>query len=701
MAAILRRAFLTGATFALLPTRLCLAQQNEERMTKALWEQWQRDWRWMEITARRRGWSLTPLSISPPSAAIEVTSIETRHGLKFPPQLRELLTGYARHVEFGWDIPPHLQPLEKLGLPTMSVNRSAIWSIEHIDQHAIPNFLGWKDALAGEDRSEAPNTPGMWENQFPFYSLVNGDMLTVDMSDKDGPQPVRYFSHELQTLHGMALAPDFFTFITEMSKLGFAGTEWASWGKFGSWDEPNKTYYIKADSAGGREWLSWLAKDDVRADEPPPAIVEETAAERQLLDAARSGNVAAAIVALGMGARPDVVPNPNWLMENMAWNDEFSTPLTYSVRANHIGLAQTLLQHGATLNTRRLAVGDAVQTASPKTLEWLIERGARIDGWKDDRFWPLHLLITRRSETTAQTKSELEARLRKEWGLDKLATTQTAREMHAVQETLIQQQLAAWLDRPTYLAMLQTLLDAGATVDAPWDNGMTMLMWAKEDDARILLKAGANPNARDAYGSAPLHIALRNSVAKIRLLVSHGAEIDALQTTPQDSDVDRRARTPLQSALTVAGLGRLDGVQALLELKADPRKRDRDGRSALCYCTTVESFRLMQGYGLDLKERMPDGGTLLHNLFEMTSVRAAFEDEVAMLDLLLSLRLPVNAQDNLGRTMLHKAAERTEVAADITLLLDRGADRSIRDREGKRPVDLVPESMEEIRVLLD
>lgn len=137
-----------------------------------------------------------------------------------------------------------------------------------------------------------------------------------------------------------------------------------------------------------------------------PAIVEETAAERQLLDAARSGNVAAAIVALGMGARPDVVPNPDWLMENMAWNDEFSTPLTYSVRANHIGLAQTLLQHGATLNTRRLAVGDAVQTASPKTLEWLIERGARIDGWKDDRFWPLHLLITRRSETTAQTKSE-------------------------------------------------------------------------------------------------------------------------------------------------------------------------------------------------------------------------------------------------------------------------------------------------------
>ena len=34
-------------------------------------------------------------------------------------------------------------------------------------------------------------------------------------------------------LHGVALAPDFFTFVTEMSKLGFAGTEWASWLRFG------------------------------------------------------------------------------------------------------------------------------------------------------------------------------------------------------------------------------------------------------------------------------------------------------------------------------------------------------------------------------------------------------------------------------------------------------------------------------------
>lgn len=699
MMGIGRRAFLKGSAFALLPVAIGFAQQNEQQMSKTLWEQWQADWRRMEAIATRRGWEVTPLSIWPPAPELRVRAMESRHGLKVPPQLRQLLVQYSGQVEFGWYIPPHLQPLEKQNLPTMSANRAAIWSLDHIEQQAIPGFFGWKKSLADEDRSEAPNTPEMWEHQFPFYSLVNGDMLTIDMSNEKGPQPVRYFSHELETLHGLALAPDFLSFVTEMSKLGFAGTEWASWVKFGTLDEPNKTFYIKADSDGGKEWLSWLAQEHVLPDEPPPAIVEQTMAERQLLEAARSGNIALTLLALKSGARPDVVPNSDWLRDSLSWNDEFCTPLTYAVRQNRIDLAQLLLERGATMNTRRLPAGEAVQAASLETLKWLIAHGARVDGWKDDRYWPLHLLVTRRSETTAPTKAQLEARLRKEQKLDKPAVTEVDRLMRESLEKLLQEQLATWLDRPTYLDMLRTLLSAGAKVDAPWDNGLTMLMWSREDDAKVLLEAGADPNARDTGGSAPLHISLRNSVEKIRLLVAYGADINALET-PGDIKPGSRASTPLQSALTVAKLGGLDGVRTLLELKADPHKRDVSGRSALCYCTNVESFKLMQGYGLDPKERMPDGGTLLHNLIEMTSIRASWPDEVAMLDLLLSLGMPINAPDNQGRTLLHKAAERATTAADIALLLDRGADRSIRDHEGKRPFDLVPKSLKEIRALL-
>lgn len=694
-----RRAFLASSACALIPVTNGFAQQNEQQMSKSLWQQWQSDWRRMEAIAKRRRWEVTPLSIWPPAPELRVRATEILHGLKFPPQLRQLLVQYSGQVEFGWYIPPHLQPLEKQNLPTMSANRSAIWSLDHIEGQAIPEFLSWKRSLADVDRSEAPNTPEMWEHQFPFYSLVNGDMLTIDMSNETGPQPVRYFSHELETLHGMALAPDFFSFVTEMSKLGFAGTEWASWGKFGTFDEKNNTFYIKADSVGGKEWLAWLAQEDVRPDEPPPAIVEETVAERQLLDAARSGNIALAVLALKSGARPDVVPNSDWLADNQSWNDEFCTPITYAVRQNRIDLAHILLEHGATLNTRRLPAGEAVQTASLETLKWLIAHRARVDGWKDDRYWPLHLLVTRRSETTAPTKAQLEARLRKEQEMDRPALTEVEQMMRESRERLLQEQLVTWLDRPTYLDMLRTLLSAGAKVDARWDNGLTMLTWSREDDAKVLLEAGADPNARDAYGSAPLHFSLRNSVEKIRLLVAYGADINALET-PEDIKPGSRASTPLQSALTVAKPGGLDGVRTLLELKADPHKRDVSGRNALCYCTNVESFKLMQGYGLDPKERMPDGGTLLHNLIEMTSIRASWPDEVAMLDMLLALGLPINAPDNQGRTLLHKAAERIDTTADIALLLARGADRSIRDNDGKRPFDLVPKSLKEIRALL-
>ncbi|MFV0475605.1 MAG: hypothetical protein ACK5MQ_15570, partial [Pikeienuella sp.] len=181
------------------------------------WFRWREDWRWMEGVAKRRGWDLIPLSISPPAGEADILRIEAACGRRAPAQLRAALTVFSAHVRFGWHIPGHLQPMERLYFPTSSANRSAIWDLAHIEHDAIPNFLGWKRLLADRDRSEAPNSPEMWENQFPFYALVNGDMLTIDMSAPEGAQPVRYFSHELEMLHGQALAPDFFTFISEMA----------------------------------------------------------------------------------------------------------------------------------------------------------------------------------------------------------------------------------------------------------------------------------------------------------------------------------------------------------------------------------------------------------------------------------------------------------------------------------------------------
>lgn len=105
--------------------------------------------------------------------------------------------------------------------------------------------------------------------------------------------------------------------------------------------------------------------------------------------------------------------------------------------------------------------------------------------------------------------------------------------------------------------------------------------------------------------------------------------------------------------------------------------------------------------GADPLERMPHGGTLLHRLFQVTdAVRANFTAEVAMLDLLLEEDLDINARNDAGRTVLRLAAPDAVDAAAIRLLLDRGADRTLRDADGKRALDLVPRLKKDLRAAL-
>jgi hypothetical protein len=377
-----------------------------------LWKEWQAKWRWMEAIARKREWDVTPLEIASPATESEVETVERRHGMAVPNQLRAALTTLSGAVTFGWHVPSHLHSMERNEMPTMSFNRDAVWSLEHIDQMAMPIFLEWKESLASRDLSEAPNRPEMWENQFAFYNLINGDWLTIDTSDPDPvKQPVRYFSHELGTLHGLALAPDFFTFIDQMSRLGLAGTEWASWMRFSNGQEED-TFYLNADSAGSKAWIAWLERDPntIEPDEPPPAVLVISLADRALLDAARANSLAGVNAALLAGATPDCVPADEWLMES-AWNEEFSTAITYATRHNNIGMIERLLEGGATLNTRLLPLNTAVKESSLATVRWLIANGARVNGWKQQRYWPLHDLVVTRGDMASMTREEYRERL--------------------------------------------------------------------------------------------------------------------------------------------------------------------------------------------------------------------------------------------------------------------------------------------------
>lgn len=668
-------------------------------MTDEGWAGWLSDLRWMQAVAERRGWSVTPLAASAPADEAAMRRLEAAAGLPVPEQLREVLTRHAASVRFGWHVPPHLYPMERRDFPTTSFNRGFAWDLDQIENHAISNFLALKRDLGGVDDASAPNTPEIWERQFPVFWLVNGDILTIDMRERGGPHPVRYFSHELDMLHGQALAPDFLTFVTEMARLGQAGTEWASFMRFGEWD--GDRYYLRADGQGGREWREWLESDpaQVERDEPPPVILGETAAERALLEAAIAGDTPGAMAALAAGARPDVVWNPDWPGDAPSSDDEFATAVTFAVRRDDTDLVERLVAQGASLDTRHLGVAEAVLRASPETLAWLCRKGARVDGWKDERYWPIHLLLTRRERSVAASPAELKVKLLKEaeglWS-GEVMDAELAAEMRQSVEGLIQKDIDAFLTPQQQVAMLETLLENGASPDAPWDNGITMLMWGGPTTTPVLLRHGADPNHLSPDGQRPLHFTRSPTVA--RLLVEAGADVNAVASPNGRKHANDFVHTPLQSSLMLGDLRGTELAETLLELGADPQKRDGDGYSTLGYATSVPAFELMRPYGLDLRERMPDGGTLLHRLFQQRSViRASFPQEVAILDILLAEGLDINAQNDTGQTVLHIAAPNAIDAASIELLLDRGADPTVRDANGKRALDLIPRSKKELR----
>jgi len=667
------------------------ANPLEKQALLKLWDKWKADWRRMEKRATDLGWQVTPLRIGPPASELQVRAIEIQFGLPVPSQIRAVLTELSGEVEFGWYVPSHLHSMEKDEMPTMSFNRGAIWSLEHMEQMAIPIFLDWKKDLASQDLSEAPNRPEMWERQFPFYNLVNGDWLTIDTSDADPEkQPVRYFSHELEMIHGLALAPNFYTFMTQMSKLGLAGTEWASWMRF-SRGQVNDTFYLNADTPGAKAWLAWTGRNmnGSEPDEPPVAVVEKTIADVALLKAARANSLLGVNAALLAGAKPDCVPASQRMMEEMVWGEEFYTAISYAIRNNNTAMIERLLQVGATLNTRLLPLNVAVKESSLATVRWLIEHGARINGWKNQRYWPLHDLVVSRGVVASMTLEEYHDTLKESYDVGGSSL-----------RSEIEKQLKWHISHADYIKMLEALLEGGAYPDARWDNGLTMLAWGDDAAAKVLLAHGADPNIRDTRGSTPLHYA--RTGAKVRLLVGAGADINALEVAPNEENVV--GYTPLQSALLTGKLTGDSPITALLELGADPKRHSADGRTTLAYCFDEMSFKLIAARGVDPMTLQPGRQTLLHNLTSHHWLpRQTFPSEVAFLDFLIGLGIDINARDDRGRTMLHYAAQNEAYEAsapNYEAVIVRGGDKNIKDNDGKRPFDLVAESLADVRAML-
>lgn len=139
-----------------------------------------------------------------------------------------------------------------------------------------------------------------------------------------------------------------------------------------------------------------------------------------------------------------------------------------------------------------------------------------------------------------------------------------------------------WATGIGQVSLVKLLLAKGASVKARQIDGDTPLMSAAQYPSgsapmlSLLLKHRSEVNARDSYGATALQFAaLWNDIAAVKLLLAHGADVNA--KTGPDTGV-----TPLIQA---AKDGLPDLVRVFLRAGADRSVRDAAGKTALDYAT--------------------------------------------------------------------------------------------------------------------
>lgn len=137
-------------------------------------------------------------------------------------------------------------------------------------------------------------------------------------------------------------------------------------------------------------------------------------------------------------------------------------------------------------------------------------------------------------------------------------------------------------------------------------------------------------------------------------------------------------------------------ITTILDKGGDPDARDGSGYTALHYASRSghkDACSLLLERGADVNAQTRSGrASSLH--------RAAYSGHVTVVKLLIKYGADPRLSDSDGQTPLHKAAQKAHKEA-VELLLDLDSSLvKVKDKNGRKPADLVPSHEEELRDML-
>ncbi len=412
-----------------------------------------------------------------------------------------------------------------------------------------------------------------------------------------------------------------------------------------------------AREADGTTALHWAVRSD---DRPTVAALIKAGADvsatnrygvTPLALAATNGNAGIVDALLDAGADANSA------------SPEGATALMTAARTGSLAAVKTLLDHGAGVNSREQWFGEtalmwAAAEDHPDVVQLLIDSGAELDA----RSVPLEF-----------------ARFR--FNLATMVNTVLPR------GNLTPLMFAA---RQGSLASARVLVDRGAALNLTDPDGTTAMVTAiingHYDVAALLVQRAADPNPGDAAGMAAVYALVDMHTQPLminrptRKASGSVEDLDLLkQILTRGGDPNAPLKTPILARYHNIGDGQL-GAGATPLMRA---ARSRD----------VAAMRLLLDSGADPRRQAANGATAL--MFAATPARgvAGADAEKAALEaiaLCLDRGADVNAVNALGQTALHLAGQAGESDPVVKLLLSRGADRSIHDKQGRAPFDPRP-----------